>query len=178
MPDPPFQLDTERLVLRPPTEADAGDMRAIFGDIRVMECLGRTAAETPDEILERARRHMRFQDTLGYCLWLARRRDTGELVGDCGIIPVAAKGPETEIGWRFAPAHWGHGYATEAARCVLEFVFTRTDLERLIAVTRPENTRSMRVMQKIGMTDRGTGRYYDSEQRLFDITRDDWLAAT
>lgn len=171
----PF-ITTERLYLHTPSEHDAEDMGAIFGDMRVMEWLSRTEPETPEQILERARRHMRFQETLGYCIWLARRRDTHELVGDCGIIPVAAKGPETEIGWRFAPAHWGHGYATEAARGVLEFAFTQTDLDRIIAVSRPDNVRSHRVMQKIGMSDRGFGRYYDSEQQVYDITRERWAA--
>lgn len=176
MSDAPFQIETDRLVLRPPTERDAQDMSAIFGDMRVMEWLDREAPETPDEILERARRHMRLQESLGYCIWLARRKDTGELVGDCGVIPVAMKGPETEIGWRFAPAHWGHGYATEAARAVLEHVFTKTELDRIIAVTRPDNVRSMGIMRKLGMTDRGTGRYYDKEQRVFDITPEQWRA--
>lgn len=172
-----FEILTPRLSLRVPRDADAPDMAAIFGDMRVMTWLDRTKPETPDQILERARRHRRCFDELGYCLWLARRRDTGVLVGDCGVIPVAMKGPETEIGWRFAPDHWGHGYATEAARGVLGFVYTHTALDRIIAVTRRDNSASQRIMQKLGMTDRGTGIYYGKEQVVYDITRAGWCAS-
>ena len=171
-----MEILTERLVLRPPTEADAVDMAAIFGDMRVMEWLDRTQAETAEQIHERALRHVELYEKLGYCMFLVRKRDTGELVGDCGGMPVALKGPETEIGWRFAPGHWGNGYATEAARAIVAFFFTRTDIDRLIAVTRHDNVKSQRIMQRIGMTDRGVGVYYNTEQRVFDITRTGWCA--
>ncbi len=174
----PLEIVTERLVLRPPTGGDAPEMVAIFGDLRVMEWLGRSEPESAEKILERAQRQAAVFERLGYCMMLVRTRDTGELIGDCGGMPVALKGPETEIGWRLAPDHWGKGYATEAARAILEFFFTRTDLERLIAVTRHTNTRSMRVMERIGMTHRGIGHYYDQEVTLYDITAAQWRAAT
>lgn len=178
MSNKPFEIVTERLVLRPPSERDAEEMVAIFGDLRVMEWLGRTEPEAPDTVLERALRQAKLFERLGYCMFLVRRRDTGELLGDCGGMPVALKGPETEIGWRFAPDHWGNGYATEAGRAVVEFFFTKTDHERLIAVTRHTNERSMRVMQRLDMTHRGIGHYYDQECTLYDITKEQWRAAT
>jgi RimJ/RimL family protein N-acetyltransferase len=60
--------------------------------------------------------------------------------------------PCVEIGWRLAYAHWGHGYATEAARAVLEFGFRRLGLEEIVSFTVPANKRSRAVMERIGMT--------------------------
>ena len=60
--------------------------------------------------------------------------------------------PCVEIGWRFAAEHWGRGYATEGARAVLAFGFEVVGLEEIVSFTVPANTRSRRVMEKIGMT--------------------------
>ena len=177
MPGTPFEILTDRLVLRPPTAADAPDMAAIFGDLRVMRWLGRTEPETGEQILKRATRHEDLFSTVGYGMFLVRRRDTGELVGDCGGMAVALRGPETEIGWRFAPAHWGHGYATEAARAVVRHFFTTTEIDHLIAVTRHTNVASQRVMQRLGMTDRGIGHFYNMNATLYDLSKADWAAA-
>ena len=60
--------------------------------------------------------------------------------------------PCVEIGWRLAAEHWGHGYATEGARAVLDFGFEALGLEEIVSFTAEGNARSRRVMEKIGMT--------------------------
>ena len=174
MPDDGFFIETERLILRPPTEVDAPEMRAIFGDLRVMQWLDRDQPEDDAQILERARRHERFFRELGYCLYLARRKSDGALVGDAGVCPIEGKGPGTEIGWRFAPAHWGNGYATEAARAALADAYARTDLDEIIAIARADNVRSQRVMRKLGMRRRGVETFYGKPQLVHVITRAEW----
>ena len=59
--------------------------------------------------------------------------------------------PAVEIGWRLAAEHWGHGYATEAARAVLAFGFERLGLPEIVSFTTTANVRSRRVMEKLGM---------------------------
>ena len=126
MTTPPSQIETKRLILRPPTEDDAPAMHAIFGDMRVMEWLDRDVPDTPEYILERAQRHERFFRDLGHGMFLVWVKESGELAGDCGVMPLEAKGPGYEIGWRFAPAHWGNGYATEAALATFQAQAPRT----------------------------------------------------
>ena len=59
--------------------------------------------------------------------------------------------PESvEVGWRLARAHWGAGYATEAARAAVEWGFANLPLEELVSMTIAANVRSQRVMQKLG----------------------------
>jgi RimJ/RimL family protein N-acetyltransferase len=60
--------------------------------------------------------------------------------------------PCVEIGWRLARGCWGRGYATEGARAAVAFGFERLGLEEIVAFTVPGNLRSIRVMEKIGMT--------------------------
>jgi ribosomal-protein-alanine N-acetyltransferase len=57
-----------------------------------------------------------------------------------------------EIGWRLCRAHWGQGYATEAARAALAFGFEQAGLNEIVALTVPDNARSRAVMERLGMT--------------------------
>jgi RimJ/RimL family protein N-acetyltransferase len=74
--------------------------------------------------------------------------------GHQGIDPVAPGMPFTgiEIGWRLARSVWGHGYASEAARAVLDHAFTERGLSEIVAITVAPNLRSQAVMLRIGMT--------------------------
>jgi hypothetical protein len=56
-----------------------------------------------------------------------------------------------EVGWRLASEHWGHGYATEAAREALRFGFVEVGLDEIVSFTVPQNERSWRVMERIGL---------------------------
>ena len=91
----------------------------------------------------------------GFGLWAVEVLGTGALAGFTGLarppfdLPF---GPCVEIGWRLAPAHWGLGYATEAARAALTFGFDQAALEEIYSWTVPANVRSQRVMEKLGMT--------------------------
>jgi ribosomal-protein-alanine N-acetyltransferase len=75
-------------------------------------------------------------------------------VGFIGLAEPAFTAPFTpcvEIGWRLARAAWGLGYATEGARAALAFAFDRLRLAEIVSMTTPGNTRSRRVMEKLGM---------------------------
>ncbi|MGO4300857.1 GNAT family N-acetyltransferase [Leifsonia sp. RAF41] len=73
------------------------------------------------------------------------------------------------MGWHFHPDAWGNGYATDAARRVLQHAFD-SGLKRIIAVAHPDNTASHRVCLRLGMRDAGrTARYYDTQCELFTI---------
>jgi RimJ/RimL family protein N-acetyltransferase len=57
-----------------------------------------------------------------------------------------------EVGWKFARHAWGHGYATEAGQAAIDWGFAHLDLDQIISVISPENTASMRVAERLGMT--------------------------
>ena len=60
--------------------------------------------------------------------------------------------PVVEVGWSVTPARWGEGFAPEAARAAIDWGFDRCGVERLVSFTLPDNARSQRVMEKLGMT--------------------------
>jgi len=89
-------------------------------------------------------------DRDGFCLWRMSERESPDIIGFCGLQPLAGT-EDIEIGWWLARAQWGKGYATEAALAVLADGFDRCGLESIVAIARPDNAASRRVMVKIGM---------------------------
>ena len=89
----------------------------------------------------------------GYCLWWWCEHAGGELVGYAGLNRDEVEGePAVEIGWSITPSRWGRGYASEAAAASLAWGFTQAGLEEIVAFALPENSRSIRVMEKLGMS--------------------------
>jgi RimJ/RimL family protein N-acetyltransferase len=76
--------------------------------------------------------------------------ETGELIGNAGIRCARPGDREAELGYELSPAHWGYGYATEAAAALLEFGFRELALERVTANCNAENAASARVLEKLG----------------------------
>lgn len=94
-------------------------------------------------------------DQHGYGLWALELRATGEFIGFTGLDMPSFEAhftPAVEVGWRLARSAWHHGYATEAARASLAFVFEEAGLEEIVAFTSTMNLRSRAVMERTGMT--------------------------
>ncbi len=89
----------------------------------------------------------------GFCLWWWRERSSGELVGYTGLNRDEVDGePVVEAGWSITPPRWGEGLAPEAARAAVAWGFERCGLDRIVSFTLPDNRRSQRVMEKLGMS--------------------------
>ncbi len=149
----PVTLTTDRLVLRQWRESDFTAYAAMSGDPRVMEHY--PAALTRAESDASALRHQARIAEQGWGIWALELRSTGECIGFTGLQrpPFEAHfTPCVEIGWRVAYDHWGQGLAPEAAGAALVFGFETLALDEIVAMTATTNHRSMRVMEKIGMT--------------------------
>jgi ribosomal-protein-alanine N-acetyltransferase len=88
-------------------------------------------------------------------LWAVERYDTGEFVGMVGLNAPSFEAhftPAVEVGWRLARPHWGHGFATEAARVSIAYGFDVLGLEEIVSMTTTTNVRSQRLMERLGMT--------------------------
>lgn len=108
---------------------------------------------SPDEAAATAQAQREYIAEHGHGLWAVELK-AGPFIGFCGIREVrfaAPFVPAFEIGWRFARAHWGHGYATEAAREAMRFGFEELQLRELVAFLLPANVRSARVCERLGM---------------------------
>jgi RimJ/RimL family protein N-acetyltransferase len=88
----------------------------------------------------------------GFGLWAMELRETGELIGDCGlVVQEFPDGNEVEVGWHTKRELWGQGFATEAARAVVGYSFAELKLDGLISLIRDANVASRRVAEKLGM---------------------------
>ena len=163
-----IRIDTQRLLLRPFTEADLDDLAALHGDSSVMRYIddGRpvpaevVAAKTLPGIL---RQYTELPSGLGSRAIIEKA--TGDFVGWVSLAPASSVGLSVdlsvdftvgsaaglELGYRLRPTKWGTGYASEAARAVVDFAFGQLGAERIVATTMTVNVGSRRVMEKAGL---------------------------
>jgi RimJ/RimL family protein N-acetyltransferase len=145
-------LSGGRLCLRRWREEDREAFAAMNCDARVMEffpsCLNRVAS---DAMIDRIEQHF---DERNFGLWAIEVPDVAPFIGFAGLaVPrfSAHFTPCVEVGWRLAFEHWGHGYATEAARLALAYGFVTLALPAVVSFTSATNHRSRAVMQRLGM---------------------------
>lgn len=146
-------IETSRLLLRRWKESDREPFARMNADPRVMEFFpGCLSPDETDAMLARIAAHF---ECYGFGVFAAELRATGEFAGYIGLAVPAFDAhftPCVEIGWRLDPSFWGQGLAPEGARAVLSYAFDTLQLSELVSFTVPANTRSRRVMEKIGMT--------------------------
>lgn len=148
----PIALRTPRLLLREWRDDDREPFAAISADPAITAWLPGQAKRTASDAWIEGMRRLRDEHGLGY--WAVELPGQASLIGAIGLsrirhLPFA---PAIEIGWRLAHAYWGRGYATEAARAVLDDGFGRLGLAEIVAFTVPGNGASRRVMERLGMT--------------------------
>jgi RimJ/RimL family protein N-acetyltransferase len=146
-------IQTERLLLRRWREEDREQFYRLNSDPRAMEFMPRCLSRPESDMLfERINEHFRKRD---FGLYAAELRDDESFIGFVGLsVPTfeASFTPCVEIGWRLSADCWGRGLATEGARAVMNYAFGELGLDEIVSFTVPENIRSRRVMEKIGMT--------------------------
>jgi ribosomal-protein-alanine N-acetyltransferase len=147
MPEPRF---TERLRLVPIGPQLADDLYELHTDEGIAEWYG---VWTPDDARKHAAIFGAGWEKVGVSKWLAYDRVTGELIGRGGLSRITLEGaPVTELGWALRRKLWGRGYATEIGNAGLDLAFDELDDDEVVAFTERRNTRSWRVMERLGMT--------------------------
>lgn len=155
-------LTTPRLVLRPWRDEDLTPFAALNADPEVMHhfpsVLDRAASDATATLIRAG------LDLLGFGLWVVEETGGAPFVGVVGLNVVRFTPPFevlvspwgcVEVGWRLARHAWGKGYAREAAREALRFGFEELDLPEIVSFTTPDNTRSRRVMEALGLAHAG-----------------------
>lgn len=167
---PAKQITTDRLLLRPPTEADAEKIFARYGqDAEVCRYKSWTPHRTIDDTLEFLRRIVSDNAEGRSMGFLIFSRDSGELLGSVG---GAIEKHRMQFGYCLARDAWGNGFATEAARAFLAAAFELPSLWRVQAFCDLENLASARVLEKAGLEREGILRRYMVMPNLGDEPRD------
>lgn len=167
-------FETERLYLKPRTMADLEACLAMDRDTEVTKFIpGPWSDPAKHEQFLAERIKKSFGPGFGY--WsIFPKEQPSQFVGWILLIPYDGHGPEIEIGWRLNRLAWGKGYATEAARRVLEHAFDTVGVDRVVADIHPENQSSIRVAEKIGLTYVGDGMHDGNPCKSYARTRKDY----
>lgn len=167
-----YKLTTDRLIIREPIEGDAELLMPMFSDPLTMRYIGNGAPRDLLAVQDSIRKRIAYFKVAGTTLFTVVLRDSGEVIGDCGIFPYNWEGPEIELAYRYRQSAWGNGYAKEAGRAVVEAAWRDTDVTELLGVTHLRNIASQRVLIGLGFKDLGTiDRYYNETLRHFRLSR-------
>jgi len=179
-PTPPPIVETARLVLRPLTPDDLGDLATLYADPEIRRYFPdgtRTYEETRAEldwIIDV------YYGRYGYGLWATVLKGTGTFIGRCGLLPWEIDGrTEVEVAYLLDKRYWGRGLATEAARAIVDHAFATLPVDRLICMVDPENAASRAVARKVGMTLLWDD-YVDDEgpAHVYALSRAAWSASS
>lgn len=164
------EIETARLLLRLFTLDDVDDYyHAVESDPEVMRYMPGGVPQ-PREHSERVINYfIKHWEMHGYGTWAAIPKADQQMIGHIGLNLIPET-DEVEVQYALASAYWNQGFATEGSEASLRFGFEELKLAEIIALAFPVNTASRRVMEKLGMTHRGMGKYWGFDLVRYTIT--------
>jgi len=165
-------IDTERLTLRGHQLEDFADLRAMWSDPAVTGAIP-VQPFSEEEIWTRLLRYVGHWSLLGFGYWAVREKTSGRFVGDVGFADYkrAVDPPfdgAPEIGWVLAAWSHGRGYATEAARAVIDWGTQHFGPVRTVCLIHPSNIGSIRVAEKLGYREYARSTYHGGPTILLE----------
>ena len=157
----PVVIETERMLLRPPSLRDAEALLTVYSDPEVVRFMGGETAERED-IETGIRTWLERWRVDGFSQLVAVRREDERVLGcislhvwdpatwTIGTRAEIGDSAEVELGWKLARDVWGRGYATEGALAARDWALAELRPRRLISLIHPENVRSLRVAERLG----------------------------
>lgn len=176
-------LTTERLVLRDFTEDDWLAVLAYQKNPLYLRYYAWTD-RTPEEVREFIGMFLAHQQSVPRLKFqlASTLKATGQLIGNCGIRLESVDAQQADMGYELDPNYWGHDYATEAARAMVQYGFSQLCVHRIWSRCIADNTGSVRVLEKLGMRLEGRlrenqhfkGRWWDT--LMYAILESEWQA--
>lgn len=146
-----FVLETERLVLRKMNEGDLESLGLFLSDKEVMYAYEH--AFSSEEVKNWLDRQLERYEKDGFGLWAVVLKESGEMIGDCGLTIQDADGERLlEIGYHLRKKFWHKGYATEAAEACKKYAFETLGAPIVCSIIRDNNFPSRKVAERNGMT--------------------------
>ena len=171
-------LKTDRLFLREMTMDDFDALYKVLADRNIMQHYPYTFDEK--RVSDWIERNMNRYNEYGFGLWAVCLKETGEMIGDCGLTLQNIEGEMLpEIGYHIRADHQRKGYAKEAAAAVRDWAFQNTEYNILYSYMKYTNEGSWRTAMSNGM--KKVKEYPDPKNTIsyaFSITRDEWEKRT
>jgi RimJ/RimL family protein N-acetyltransferase len=164
---PSFPIETPRLRIEPFRDEDDAEAHRLFCQPELWRFNDYGRPRTKAQTRQRLELYLQTQEEHGLSLWAVRDRRSGELVGDCGLMPLRWDGPQVEIGYRTTRERWGQGVASEAAAAVLNVGLGDLGLEVILGRAQRANVASWRTLEKLGMAYLGVVRWSGAPWRIY-----------
>lgn len=169
-----MQLETERLILRELTFDDFDALYEVLADSDIMQHYPFTFDD--NRVRNWIVKNMERYQIFGFGLWAVVLKETGEMIGDCGITMQNINGSiKPEIGYHINKKHQQKGYAKEAARKCRDWVFTNTPFNTVYSYMKKTNVASYATAMSMGMCK--VDEFIDDENSVtvvYAITRAEW----
>ncbi|MEJ2086349.1 MAG: GNAT family N-acetyltransferase [Acidobacteriota bacterium] len=146
-----MKIETQRLILRRFTTDDAEFVIDLLNQPSFLRFIGDRGVRTPED----ARRFLTrgpiaSYEKNGFGLYKVELQESGEAIGMCGLLRREGL-EDPDIGFAFLPQFWSQGYAFEAASAVMAHARASLGLERIVAIASPDNDRSFKLLEKLGL---------------------------
>lgn len=163
-------IETDRLILKPPTPAELDNWYSLLSNSEVMYFISETTY-TLEEVREKLNEAVHHYEKHGFSFGSVYEKESGRFVGGAGLVYLGYDDsqPEIEVGYALQKTYWGKGYATEIAAGIIHWGLTNLPVKRLLGVTHPGNLRSRTVLEKVGMRFLRNGYYHGMEVVYYHI---------
>lgn len=157
------KLETERFILRKGIVDDAQDIFMLYSDENVVKYIPLTLfTSVEDAIFEINWYDKIFKEKTGL-RWVIEETKTKKVIGTCGYLNYENEHNRIEIGYDLKPEYWGKGIMQEALSCIIHFAFTSMGINKIEAKVEPENTSSIRLLEKLNFCQEGILRQHEYE---------------
>ncbi len=162
------EIETARLYLRQFTLDDLDELYRIYSDPEIMKYL--TGVRTREATETAIHTMLQCWKENNFGMWAVVSKIDCKMIGRCGLC-FLDKTSEVELGYTLNKAYWNQGLATEASFASLNYGFEILQLDRIVAIARPENIASQRVIQKVGMKYEKNAHYYETDVVYYSVLR-------
>jgi RimJ/RimL family protein N-acetyltransferase len=144
-------LETERLTLRKLTVDDAPFMLDLLNQPSFIQFIGDRGVRTLDDARDFiTKRYIEVYERLGFGIYLTLLKEGQTPIGICGLVKRDGL-DDVDVGYAFLPQYWSKGYASESVSAVLVYAKDMLGIQRVLGITTPDNTGSIRVLEKAGL---------------------------
>ena len=162
-------LETERLFLRSQLPEDADVIAKMFGDEEVMRFIGAGKTYLRSAAEQSIQKWNDYERTHGFTSWAVIRKEDNAFIGKCGFNYLPDNS-DIELSYMLDEPYWGNGYASEISKAVLEYGMNKLNLKRVVALVYPQNSPSIRVIEKNGMKYEKEYEYMGIKMLMYSIS--------
>lgn len=174
-----INIETDRLILRELEYTDEHDLFEMDADPAVHLYIENNPVKSIEEIRVAISMLKKQYLENGIARWAVVDKSTKECIGWAGLkyfaTPLNKHNHFYELGYRFKQKHWGKGYATESSIAILNYGFDHLNIDKIFAITDPNNVNSKNVLAKLGFAYKETFDYDGDATDWFELERENWV---